>query len=47
MNIPSFQLPSAMSGGESAITATLRPLTSTPLTSPSSMWNARTTVQRS
>src|SRR5437870_10216596 len=47
MNMPSFQLPSVMSGGVSANTATLRPLTSTPLTSPSSMWNASTTVQRS
>src|SRR6266498_4210987 len=47
MNSPTRQLPSAMSGGVSARTATVRLLTSTPSTAPASMWKASTTRHRS
>jgi len=47
MTTPTRQLPSAMTGGVSATTMTVRSLTSTPSTSPRSTWNASTTLQRS
>jgi hypothetical protein len=44
---PTRQLPSAISGGVSARTATVRSLTSTSSTVPESTWKTNTTRQRS
>ena len=46
-NMPSFQLPSVMTFGVSAMPTTRRPPTSVPSTCPSWMSNARTTRQKS
>ena len=47
MKSPTRQLPEFISAGVSATMPTERPLTSTPSTSPESMWNTRKTSQRS
>jgi hypothetical protein len=47
MNTPTRQLPSAIIGGVSASTPTVRPLTSTSSTMPASTWKTSTTRHRS
>jgi hypothetical protein len=47
MNTPTRQLPSAITGGVSARTATVRLLTSTSSTVPESTWKTSTTRHRS